>query len=210
MDKLPRILADNKDTDELTQDEMFEYIKNAYPNLSFHDWTYGTTKHYRFGYVRPSGYNWYIQLESNNYGTKYVITANRSLTGGSITLHLKTRENVRTVIDHAIAYLSKDAAKKNKKIKKANMAKLGKAGQIKKKLKEISPNLTFEATKYGSYRFSNIHNGFLFTIAKTRVADREYRDDLEKMKPLFEWLGTMADVKPMPKNGLIKYNKGLF
>jgi hypothetical protein len=210
MQKLPVMLADNTDTNKMTDiKEITSFIKNSYPKLEFNDWTYNSRVSYRFYYQRANGYSWYIRLCSDSYGRGAELTYEESLNGGTITLHSKTKENIKTIIDHAIVFLTKMDAKKNKTIKKDNMKKLGKAGQIKKKIKELHPNLTFERTKWNAYRFSNIHEGFIFQIPDSRVADREYRDDLDKMQPLFDWLVSMADVKPMPSNGLLKANKGL-
>lgn len=206
------VLLHNAGNSEVVNDiqDMSAFIRDTYPKLSYQDWSYQRRLQIRFSYARPKGRRWTIRLISIDNGKTYKIEADSSLTTGSLSCDHCSKEVVRIIIDHAIEYLVKDGDKKNKAIKKTNMVKLGKAGQIKRKLKEISPSLTFEATKYGTYRFSNIHNGFLFVIKNTRVDDRVYRDDLEKMKPLFEWMGAMAEVKPMPKNGLIKYNKGLF
>lgn len=211
MKKIPKLLRNTSDSTVVNDmHDMSAFIRDTYPKLSYQDWSYNTRLQIRFSYTRPKGRKWTIRLISSDNGKTYKIDADSSLTTGSLSCDHCSKEVVRVIIDHAIEYLVKDGNKKSKAIKKTNMVKLSKAGQIKRKLKEISPNLTFEATKYGTYRFSNIYNGFLFVIKDTRVDDRVYRDDLEKMKPLFEWMGAMAEVKPMPKNGLIKCNKGLF
>lgn len=211
MQKLPAMLADNTDTNIITGiEEMKSFIQGNYPKLEFNDWSWNNRTTYRFYYKRPNGNSWYVKLTSSNHGRRYELDYESSLNGGTVvTLHSKTKADIKTVIDHAIVFLTKMDAKKNKTIKKDNMKKLSKAGQIKKKVRELHPNLTFERTTWNTYLFSNVHQGFTFQIPDTRVADREYRDDLDKMQPLFDWLVSMADVKPMPSNGLLKANKGL-
>ncbi len=208
MTKINDLLSKNTDTKQLKAKDAKDYIQSKYPRLTCDDWSrYNNITRYRFSYERVKGGRWNIELQENAYG-RFTLSFDTSLNYGESDLALITKESISTVIDHAITYLDKMEAKVNKAKKKENFVKLGRVGQIKKILKEYHPDLTFEEN-YGTYNFSNIHDGFHYTIPSSRVADREYRDDDEKMKPIYEWLATMATVKKRPKNDLINNHQSL-
>lgn len=200
-------LLEHTGEETLTYEDTITYIKSKHPNLKFYDWNYKMYgKGIRFYYKKANGHDWYITLSMKDV---FIFTYDTSLTHGSAELRSITKENIDTIINHASFYLEKQDKKAKKVLKKKSLSDIGRVGQIKKILKEYHPNLTFEVTRYKAYRFSNINKGFIYEISNTRVADRKLRDNDELMKPIYEWLVTMANVKPMPKVGLIKSSVGV-